>query len=108
MLLHKVFTNNILEVEIILSVTDSLGILLERIILITGDQYIHNDLFAIRAFHVMHLEPLSQNAVPTDHVVATFANGIVYNVFHTDAALFIHTALHFIFRVPVSLFITTD
>ena len=76
MLLHKVFAGNILKIQLILSITDCLSILFERVLLVACDEHLDVDLIAIRACFIVHLNPLKERTIPADHVMSTFTNCI--------------------------------
>ena len=101
MLLHKVFAGNILKIQFILGITDCLSILFERVLFVARDQHLDIDFLAIRALFIVHLDPLPQSAIPADHIMSTFTDCVIDDVFHADRALLELFAFHLVSWVHV-------
>lgn len=59
-------------------------VILESLCLIAGKIELGDDLFANWALFVLHLDSLSQEAVPAALVMTALSHGIIYYIFTTD------------------------
>lgn len=87
MLLDELLAIDVLKIQIILRVINSLCILLKWVIFVACNKNFGNLLLAKSALIILHLQALSQDTGPTAEVVTTFTDCVINYVFYTNRAL---------------------
>lgn len=87
MLLDELLAIDVLKIQIILRVINSLSILIKGVIFIACDKNLAHLLLAKCALVILHLEPLSQYTGPTAEVVTAFTDCVINYVFYANRAL---------------------